>query len=126
MLLKFEKKLDFEISLEVHLEAGKLTRKLAAKEHMLFEQIGKTVQGFVDNAKGEDYLWMLQTKYIETAAPHRRLYEDALNAIRGHSGKAFDSFVEEADGLAGWCGTGYRALPSVRICRSHPTSVMCI
>jgi len=95
-----KKKLDFEISLEVRLEAGKLTRKLAAKEQMLFEQIGKAVQGFADNAKGEDYVWTLQTKYRETAAPHRRLYEDALNAIRGHSGKAFDAFLEEADVLA--------------------------
>lgn len=106
VLLSFEKKLDFEISLEVRLEAGKLTRTLATKEQMLFEQIEKTVQGFADNANGEDYVWMLQTKYRETAAPHQRLYEDALTAIRGHAGKAFDAFVEEADDLAGWCDVG--------------------
>lgn len=106
VLLSFEKKLDFEISLEVRLEAGKLTRNLATKEQMLFEQIEKVVQGFADNAKGDDYVWMLQTKYKETAAPHRLLYEDALNAIRGHSGKAFDAFVKEADGLAGWYDVG--------------------
>ena len=101
LLLSFEKSLDFDISLEAQLETGKLTRKLAAQEQFLFANIKQSLQRFLDNTKNEDYVWMLQNKYMETAAPHRPLYEDALDAIRGHSGQAFDTFVQEANDVAG-------------------------
>ena len=101
VLLDFEKSLDFEIGLEGRLADGKLTRKLYKQEQYLFAQINESLQIYTENTKNDEYVQMLESQYQEKAAPHRRLYEDALNAIRGHSGQAFDTFVKEADDVSG-------------------------
>lgn len=104
VLLNFEKSLDFEIGLEGRLESGMLIQKLCKQEQLLFKKIEHSLKIYTENTENSEYVEMLKAQYQEKAAPHRCLYEDALEAIRGHSRQAFDNFVEEADDVAEYLG----------------------